>query len=276
MSSIRRTIKDVVKVIVDEDPDFVLLQEIDDGAKRTGNQDQLQALLEQLPKAYKYHTSAFYWKSGFVPHQRILGRAGMKLSTLSKHPIISAKRHKLPLKPDNFIAKHLGIKRAVLEANVPYAEGGKLVLLNTHLEAFSKQSDISQKQVDHISVLLKSFNEKNIPWVIGGDFNLLHQGQLVALEPRQRIYYQPESELSSLTNQFACIPSITDIQSDPSKWYSFYSNDPDVKAPDRTLDYIFYSPLFSCESKSVRQHDTANISDHFPVIASFKQAEYSK
>ncbi len=274
--AIKRTTQDVANIIIDEDPDFVFLQEIDDGAKRTDKQDQLQSLLSLLPDSYAHHTSAFYWKSGFVPHPRILGRTGMKLSILSKHPISSAKRHQLALTPDNIIAKHLGIKRAVLEAHIAFEEGGELVLLNTHLEAFSKQSDTLQKQVDYIAGLLKRFNQLNVPWVMGGDFNLLPPNQYRTLATKQQRYYRPNSELSDLTDHFPCIPSMADIETKPSNWFSFYSNDPDISKPDRTLDYLFYSPLLQCKAKTIRQHDTANISDHFPLIASFNIQAYTE
>jgi len=268
-NAIQKTIKDVAKVIIDENPDFIFLQEVDDGAKRTGKQDQLQTLLALLPDGYCYHTSAFYWKSSFVPHPRVLGRAGMKLTTLSKHPISNAKRHQLTLTPGNIIAKHLGIKRAVLEAHIPFKEGGELVLLNTHLEAFSKQTDTLQKQVNQVASLLTSFSSQNIPWIIAGDFNLLPPNQYNTLPTRQQIHYQPDSEICKLTNQFPCIPTMEDIEKNPAAWHSFYSNDPEVTSPDRTLDYLFYSPLLTCQSKTIRQHDTINISDHFPIIASF-------
>ena len=268
-NAIQKTIKDVSKIIIDENPDFVFLQEVDDGAKRTGKQDQLQALLTLLPNNYCYHTSAFYWKSSFVPHPKVLGPAGMKLTTISKHPISTAKRHQLALTPSNIIAKHLGIKRAVLEAHIPFKEGGELILLNTHLEAFSQQTDTLQKQVTHVASLLTSFSKQNIPWIIAGDFNLLPPNQYSMLPTRQQTYYRPVSEICELTNQFPCIPSMEDVKSDPSAWHSFYSNDPEVISPDRTLDYLFYSPLLSCQSKTIRQHDTINISDHFPIIASF-------
>jgi endonuclease/exonuclease/phosphatase family metal-dependent hydrolase len=267
--AIQRTTEDVAKIIIDENPDFVFLQEVDDGAKRTDKQDQLKALLALLPDNYSHHTSAFYWKSGFVPHPRVLGRTGMKLSIVSKHPITSAKRHQLALTPDNILAKHLGIKRAVLEARIPLAEGGELVLLNTHLEAFSKQSDTLQKQVDHVRTLLQNLNDQKTPWVIGGDFNLLPPNQYKTLRTQQQSYYRADSEICGLTNEFSCIPSLEDIKTGSSKWYSFYSNDPDVTEPDRTLDYLFYSPLLQCHDKAIRQHDTMTISDHFPITGHF-------
>ena len=274
--AIKKTTAEVANIIIDENPDFIFLQEVDDGAKRTGKQNQLNALLKLLPNDYCFHTSAFYWKSGFVPHPKILGRAGMKLCVISKHPITSAKRHQLALTPDNPLAKHLGIKRAVLEVHIPYQEGGELVLLNTHLEAFSKQSDTLQKQVDHVGLILSNLSKQNIPWIIGGDFNIIPPNQYDTLQADQQGYYRAKSEICDLTDQFPCIPSVEDSASNKPEWFGFYSNDPDVHTPDRTLDYLFYSPLLACQSKTIRQHDTQSISDHFPIIASFKLKAYTQ
>jgi len=268
VASVQKTCHEVARIIIEEQPDFVFLQEVDDGAKRTRYQDQLQLLLALLPPSYSHHASAFYWKTGFVPHPRVWGAAGMKLSTLSKHPLSNAKRHQLALTPDNIISKHLGIKRAILETRTPFAEGGELVLLNTHLEAFSKQSDTLQKQVNQLDVILSNYTSQGIPWIIGGDFNLLPPTQYVTLPDQQRIHYREKTELTRLSNKFPCIPSLDDLIT-PSKWYSYFPNDPDVSAPDRTLDYFFYSPLLHCRSSYIRQTDTLNISDHFPIVASF-------
>ena len=57
--AVQKTLAQVAHIITDEDADFVFLQEVDDGAKRTGKKDQLQALLELLPATYAYHTHAF-------------------------------------------------------------------------------------------------------------------------------------------------------------------------------------------------------------------------
>jgi len=268
-AAVQKTCHEVARIIIEEQPDFVLLQEIDDGAKRTHYQDQLQLLLALLPPSYSHHTSAFYWKSGFVPHPRVWGAAGMKLSTLSKHPISSAKRHQLALTPNNILSKHLGVKRAVLETRIPFAEGGELALLNTHLEAFSRQSDVLQRQVNQLDSMLSNYCSLNIPWIIGGDFNLLPPMQYETLPVKQRFHYQQETELSSLINKYPCIPSLADL-SNPNQWFSHFSNDPEVNAPDRTIDYLLYSPLLSCHSKRIRQVDTLEISDHLPVIASFR------
>jgi endonuclease/exonuclease/phosphatase (EEP) superfamily protein YafD len=42
-----------------------------------------------------------------------------------------------------------------------------------------------------------------------------------------------------------------------------------VSGPDRTQDYLFYSPTLKRIDAQVRQADTLLISDHLPVIARF-------
>ena len=78
---IAATLNEVARVIREENPDIILLQEVDDNARRTDYQDQLALLLELIPADYKFHASAFYWQSPFVPHPKIMGKVGMKLST---------------------------------------------------------------------------------------------------------------------------------------------------------------------------------------------------
>jgi len=53
-------------------------------------------------------------------------------------------------------------------------------------------------------------------------------------------------------------------------WFTHFSNDPSVKAPDRTIDYIFMPRSLSLIEHHVRQHDTLRLSDHFPVVAVVK------
>ena len=47
-----QTLSEVARIITNEKPDIVLLQELDDGSKRTDYADQLSLLLERLPQDY--------------------------------------------------------------------------------------------------------------------------------------------------------------------------------------------------------------------------------
>src|SRR4029079_838374 len=115
----------------------------------------------------------FYWRAAYVPHPRIHGAVGMKLAILSRYQISGAQRHQLALIPGDPLSQQFYIKRAILEAHLPVAGGHDFVALDTHLDAFAQGSDTMAPQGAHSETLLASLPSAGLPWVIGGDFNLL-------------------------------------------------------------------------------------------------------
>lgn len=269
--AITRTLSEVARVIREQNPDVVLLQEIDDGSARTDGADQLALLLQTLPPAYCCHTSAFYWKSAFVPHPKILGKVGMKLSVISKYRIGSALRHQLPRMPGDPVTKAFNFKRAVLEVSLPRADGSQLVVMTTHLDAFSQGTDTMQQQVAALADLLKSRTEGKVPWILTGDFNLLASPTAYQRLPEgERAYFNPQTELSLLLATYPSIPSLSDIEGpDFSRWHTHFPNGSRATAPDRTIDYVFYSDLLKATDPQVLQDGTWSISDHLPIVAVF-------
>lgn len=262
------TLDEVVRVLRDEQPDVVLLQELHDGARATDYQDQLALLQERLHDLYPCSTQAFYWKVGFVPHPRILGSVGMKLATLSRYQIERAERLQLPLIPANPISRQFNLKRSLLVSYLPLRGGGQLAAINTHLDAFAQGDDTMQKQVTMTLGLLDQLQATGTPWLLGGDFNLLPPGQYRRLPAVQRSWYAAHSELQQLAERYPMVPSLEQASgAEQAAWYTHYPNDPSVKGPDRTLDYLFHSPQLTRLDAQVRQHDTLGISDHLPVLA---------
>jgi endonuclease/exonuclease/phosphatase family metal-dependent hydrolase len=270
-ADIETTLEGVARVIRDENPDIVLLQEIDQGASRTDHEDQIARLLDKLGPDYRCQTSSFYWKAWYVPHPRVQGAVGMKLATLSKYRVSSAVRHQLPEMPNDFVTRLFYLKRAVLEARLPI-EGTdrELAVLNTHLDAFAQGSDTMQRQVALVSDLLAERSRAGTSWLIGGDFNLLPPvaGAFERLKDHERTAYLPETELRALFERYPVVPGRAEVEGpDAAAWFTHFPNDPRVGAPDRTIDYIFFSPELTLGARHVRQHDTRTISDHFPIIA---------
>jgi endonuclease/exonuclease/phosphatase family metal-dependent hydrolase len=263
------TLKEVTRVIREENPDVVLLQEVDVDAKRTGYNDQIKLLLEALAPLFPCSVSTYYWRAGFLPHPNIMGSIGMKLATFSKYKIEKAQRHALGDFPANLIVRQFRPKRAILDSFLPTNKGEFFRVLNTHLEAYSQGSNLMQYQVQLTSKLLNHLESSKLLWFIGGDFNLLAPGRSYQdLSPTQRKLYQEHSELKVLTDQFRMIPSLLDINGElHPMWYTHFPNDPEVKGPDRTIDYIFYGTRLNPKSYRVRSHDTLKISDHLPLVA---------
>jgi endonuclease/exonuclease/phosphatase family metal-dependent hydrolase len=265
-ATVARVTREVADFIARQDPDIVLLQEVDDLATRTHMQDQAEALRRYLPQ-YPSHTESFYWKAAYVPHPSIRGRVGMKLLVLSKYRISDATRHALSaITTDDILTRQFNLKRAMLQVHMPVEGGEELILINTHLSAFAQGSDTMQRQIRQVLARLDALPPTS-PWVMGGDFNLLPNDAAVSSAPTLRSSYNSKgTELKPLISRFPSVPSLADIQVDPEPWYTYMSPRDPQRRPDRTIDYVFYSPLLERINGEVLRGDAKPLSDHLPVM----------
>ncbi|GGJ26024.1 endonuclease/exonuclease/phosphatase family protein [Deinococcus roseus] len=260
------TLQEVVRVIKAENPDVVLLQEVDTHSKRTDFQDQEKLLAEQL--GYACSSSAYYWKAAFVPHPKILGAVGMKVVTFSRFKIDQAYRHQLPLIPADPVTQAFNFRRAILEVVLPIEGKDGLHIMNTHLDAFAQGTDAMEKQVLKTRAVLEGAG-KNV--LIGGDFNLLPDHAARDRLPTQlQAYYNPTSELNIILQQYSSTPSLQEVKDQPETWFTHYPNDPLARGPDRTIDYFFYGSGVKVGAHHVRREDTLKVSDHLPLVAEFE------
>lgn len=273
--SIQKTFAEVARVIRAENPDLILIQEINEGAGYTDDIDQLAELLTQIPEDYRCYSDVFYWKAAFVPHPKVLDSVGMKLATISKYKIDDALRHQLPLIPADPVSTQFNLKRAVLETKLPIAGSEQpLVALNTHLDAFAQGDDTMQRQVDFVDNMLGALRDSKTPFFISGDFNLLPPDfPLSDLPEFAHSYYNTDSELRPLFEKYesaAPLPTLLNKATRPA-YYTFFSNNPAVSGPDRTIDHVFFeSDLLPLLRYQVRQADTLQISDHLPMSFTFQ------
>lgn len=265
---------EVAAIILDEDPDVVLLQEVDEGADRTHGHNQTQMLLDRLKGRYPTYSETYYWKADFVPHPAVMGSAGMKLVTLSKYKIDKATRQALPLiTSDDWLTRQFSLKRAILSAQMPVEGGTALDMMNIHQSAFAQGDDTMARQVARVMDLLAKRDKAGAPWILGGDFNLLpDQSVYDAMPDARRTNYNPAgTELAPMMARYGSLPSLAEATG-PNK-SSFYShspaNDP-MRQPDKTIDYIFHSDTLTIGAHKVRQRGTRLISDHLPLVAIYR------
>lgn len=259
---------EVARVIRAEQPDIVLLQELDKGAKASDYQDQLALLRERLADLYPCAAQAYQWKAEFVPERHVFGSVGRTLATLSRYTIEQAQRIQLPQESDNVLSRLLQPQRAVLASYLPLRDGGQLAVLNTQLARHVQGNDVQARQVRALEEQMDQFERQGTPWLLGGDFNLLPLGQYRRLKPEQRQFYSPDSELHALWDKYPMIPGNAEATgAERSAWLTHFPNDPDLEGPDRTLDYLFHSPKLRRVGAQVVQQDTLAISDHLPVTA---------
>lgn len=264
------SLDEVARVIRDEQPDIVLLQELDDGAKASDYQNQLKLLQERVADLYPCSAHAFDWKADFIPDPHIFGSVGRQLATLSRYEIEHAERLQLPVSEVNLISRQFKPKNALLLTYLPLSDGGQMAVLNTHLDRATQPDETLQAQVSAVAKVLDKFESRGTPWLIGGDFNLLPLGQYQRLPSEQRTPYSSDSALHVLWDKYPMIPTNNEASGiDRARWLTHYPNDTNVSGPDRTVDYLFYSPRIKRVEARVRQDDTLRISDHLPVIARF-------
>ncbi len=274
IEDVRKTIPEVARIIQEENPDVVLLQEMQEDAVQSHHINNLTELLKELPGRFPCVAQAFYWKSGFVPVPQIMGRTDMKLVTLSRYKIAAAQRHQLALIPGDPISQQLGLKRAVLTADLPVAGGTRpLVVLNTHLDAFGQGTDTLARQVEQVRGLLEGYSRAGQPFLIAGDFNMLPPRiDPNSLDELSRQFYNPRTEITPLFDAFPAAPDLNQLTGPGRAAYFTHIANYNRKTvgADRTIDFYFYSPLLKLADFRVRGSDTKHISDHLPMIADFQ------
>ena len=270
------TLDQVADVIQSEDPDIVLLQEINGGDdSRTHYIDQAAELLGRLPDdLYPCWTETPYWKAEFILHPDVMGPVNMKLLTLSKYQITKSVRHQLPRMPRSFLLEPFHFQRALLESHIETDQGNSPAFINTHFDAWGTGTGIMRRQVKRTEAVLRALDDESIPWVLGGDLNLLppdNNRQRDDILAAGTGHYNEIPELGPLYKKYRGVPSIQHLMSDDaSDWYTHFPNDPTVAGPDRTIDYLFNNDQWSLVNAYVRQGDTLHISDHLPVIGVYR------
>lgn len=261
---------ELAAVLRSENPDVILIQEIDLDADRTGRRNQVEMLLKRLNGQYPVQTSTYYWKADFVPHPAIMGRAGMALTILSKYKLTNAVRYALPMiTSDDILTRQFNLKRAIQTADLQLEGGQTLTLLNTHLSAFAQGTDTMERQIARVMQVTSDLDNASKPWVMGGDFNLLMDPSLIEYVEAidQWEYNEAFTALTPLADKYASFPSKDQTQSDTrSAYLTHVSAKNPTRQPDKTIDYIFTANTVSLTSGTVRRKDTLLIADHLPVI----------
>jgi endonuclease/exonuclease/phosphatase family metal-dependent hydrolase len=270
-ADIRRTVQAVSEFVTGENPDFIFLQEVDSGARRTGYLNQTELLFHSFREEFRNYAEAFYWKSRFVPHPKIVGSVGTKLVIFSRYRIGRVARYQLPCTPSNPVVKDFNFKRAILQVEIPLANGKDLYLLNTHLEAFPGKTDIMKRQVDCLLERLHSIDQQNAPWILGGDFNLLPPGQLALLGLEGRGCHREPSEISALYDRYSGVPTLSDASGEKLRSFmTFTKRSGRERVPARTLDYFFASSQIKVRRYNIVQDEVRYLSDHLPLVAEFE------
>ena len=238
------------------DPDLIGFQEIDYGSHRSFQVDQAKS----LSSAYRSRVKSINWDKRYVPFPYWppsvhFGKIVSGQSIFSKFPVRNSERIVLP-GPESapFYYRAFYLDRLIQLAEVT-TDGGVIIVLNIHLEAFDEQT--RELQASKVIELVEKY-ANDVPLILMGDFN--------ARPPYATERNSQENTMKLFTDHPLLASAITkeEYLSAESQHFTF-----DTAKPYEKLDYIFYNPKFVNPVSAVTLTEAGEISDHLPVFFTF-------
>ena len=262
--TVGRYLEGIHRTIVDQDPDLVLLQEVDTDSSRTYGIDERGLLAQGMSS----QTFAFNYSCPFVPiPMPPIGKVHSGLLTMTNGAEIErAERISLPC-PFTWPTRIANLKRCLLVSYLPVAGSDKqLVLVNLHLEAYD-DGEGKIAQTKQLFDFMQAEYAKGNYVIAGGDFNQIFQGSL---------------ERYPNTHPENWEPGVLDVELLPEGWALAYDlstptcrllnqpYDPSDTAGTQyyVIDGIIASPNVKVDSVETVDAQFEN-SDHNPVRLSF-------
>lgn len=176
----------VISLSLAEKADILLFQEVDVAADRSYNVDQRQSIIDAFYKSFwpevvnvASEGTILYWNYAtnfhtpylFYPPTKPIGFIrDSGLLTLSHYRMDSAVRRSFPVS-DAFPTKFFDLDRCFSITRMPVADGGTLVLINTHMSAYDEGGVIRKGQMEMLSALMETEYAAGNWVIVGGDFN---------------------------------------------------------------------------------------------------------
>jgi len=269
-SDVLATSDHIAQTLVRLHPDIAQIQEVDRGSDRTHRIDEMKRILSRSGP-WSCWAWAWYHRSRFVPSPLFhpLGKVDFCLVTTTRYRIDAALRRSLPQLKENWIRRAFNLKRAILETSIP-VQGSKrpLVLLNTHLSAFSRGDGTLEKQLTILRRRLETLEAEQTPWVLTGDFNMLPPTDRPARLGKEASYYADRlNPIETLFKHFRSAVSLEQYRIEPERFYTYLPYG--TKRTDRTLDYVFVGRRIDVIDVSVDQQPHP-LSDHMPIVVDLR------
>lgn len=231
-----------VRLLRRADPDIVGFQEIDFGAARSFDVDQLGELAERL--GYAASATAVNWDERYLPFPYgwpsvHFGRVLSGQAILSRYPILAHERIELARTSRPFYTDALYLDRlaqvAVLNVGGPGGER-PVAVVNVHLEAFEEAT--RETQAREVRAIAERYAAR-YPTLLIGDFNAPADAARPALPPEEQTRHADDETLALLLEGTAFRPALPDsLHRRPVPKVGTYPAD----APRIKIDHIFYTP----------------------------------
>ena len=232
-------------------PDVVGFQEIDFNASRSFGINQMDSIASTGNYASGY--KSINWDKTYVPFpywppSNHFGRMISGQAILSNCPIKKSETLVLSRNTDApYYYRAFYLDRLLQVVEVDFL-GTSVMIMNVHLEAFDKETRL--RQIEQVKDAFEKYSSE-YPVILMGDFNseIPAPNQLDAID---------------ILMETPWIASAIPFEEEPS--HRTFSSE----KPVRMIDYIFYNENFlTCTAYDVLD-EVGQISDHLPILASFK------
>ena len=242
-----------------QDPDILLLQEIDLNSSRSRHIDET---LYFDGMGFNNMAFANNFKVEFFPIPvPPYGHIDSGIATYSSYPTTSATRVQLPC-PFSWPIRTFNLKRCLLITRIPVEGGKELVIVNLHLEAYD-DGEGKAAQAQMLMDILNDETAKGNYVIAGGDFNQTFSNieDNFPVFPEQ---WQPASlDVSPYTDNWQFI-MYEDIPSCRSLYAPLAGNDPD------SLQYYIIDGFIISSNIRVDSYEILDLgfasSDHNPQV----------
>lgn len=247
----------VVSRLKEMDADIYLLQEVDECSKRTYRINEVEMLRQAFPDYDIY--LGYNYKSFFVPIpvREPIGKVAGGVVIMSRYRPDKVERYSYPSRFP-FPVSMFNLKRCLLLAEYTLADGSRVVIGNTHNTAYDTGGMRSQ-EIRFLTGLLRSFSDRGVRSVIGGDWNQHPAAYLPSDEEVNNEFFQVESLPQ------AGLDSLGRVLYDVNSMTLRYLNEPFGEGSIQTVtDYFFVSDGIEASApvcEDLRYRNT----DHHPV-----------
>ncbi len=152
-----------------QNPDFVVLQEVDVDGTRSYGVDQSELIAQGFPTFDRVFAQNYDSPYFIYPFGEPIGANKSGLMTLSSFDISSATRRSLPI--EESLYKYLDLDRAYTVSTVKASNGKNIILYNVHLSAYTSDGTIADEQMKMLSADMKAQYQKGNYIIAAGDFN---------------------------------------------------------------------------------------------------------
>lgn len=158
-----------LELVKSENPDFILLQEVDIPCYRSQYVDQKSIFMEGFPSYSSSFAKNYHCSFVALPITDPMGFGESGILALSRFKMESSLRRQLPIST-SFVSKFTDLDRCI--NIIRYKVNDKeLVMINVHLSAYDSGGVFRKEQIKLLNDILKEEHDLGNYVIVGGDFN---------------------------------------------------------------------------------------------------------